>query len=189
MKPIFLNMILIVLSLKCIGQTTSKIQKFYYNLPIDSCIEYIKNQITDSNLFKNPSQIGNEFRINTNFIQDNQQIDSVILKINCSGVAVGGSKNQISPIVYEQWITNVFIFKSYAAANEFFVHRKRELELFLGNPYLNEKNKKEIDYVYSLDTVLNRITYRQIHLMLEKDSAKVAMNYQLAYAYNFCNCK
>ena len=188
-KIFFTSLLLFLFSLQVIGQDAPKIDKFYYNLPVDSCIGYIAAQIVETNYFKVQVSEQNAFSVKQGYFSESLQLDSVLLKLDCFSVAIGGSPNQISPIVYEQWLTNSFYFKNQEMANEFFLKQKSDLESLAYSSNLNVQKRNEIEFVFMLEPNANYVSHRQIHLTFEKDSGVVSMAYRLIYTQNNCNCK
>lgn len=188
MKNKFLSLTLVLFSFNGLGQTSVNLNKFYFNLPIDSCSAYIKTKIIDTNFYKPWSLKNHEYKININLMLDNHNVDSITMRIVCLGLAIGGSPKKVSPIEYEQWLNNTFYFNSTSAANKFFKNQKTQLDSLATKPFLNEDAKK-IEWIYSFAVNdIERVRYRQVHLIFEKNSRKVKNSYRLIFNNNPCKC-
>jgi len=187
MKNKLIFSVFILFTLKSAGQTNVDLSKFFYNLPIDSCVTYIKTKTIDTNFYKaRPSNI-DVYKINTKLTLDNHNADSVIMRINCFVTAIGGSPNQVLPIVFEQWLTITTYFNSDSAANKYFINQKNLLDPFEEDPYL-KKDANEIEWTYSFEPNVKRIDYRMIHLAYEIKQRKVRTIYRIIFNHNECNC-
>lgn len=183
----FLILVFVLFAFHCIEKTPINLSKFFYNLPIDSCISFIKTQTRDLNLYKPRPSEDLKFMVNTNLLLDNNGVDSVIMKINCFGLATGGIHNQVSPISYEQWLTNTIYLNSDSAAFKYFLSQKTLLDPLVKDPYLKE-NTETMKWIYSFNTNVKRYNYRQIHLTYEKGTRQVSISYRIIFNHNECNC-
>jgi hypothetical protein len=182
------------------GQNTSEInselKKLFYNLPIDSCIGYIEQQITDTSTFriikKNSTYIFSNSKFLTYKIlrKEDAKADSLLLDLNYEGIPVGDVQGQVSPIEYEQWLKKTFYFGDFANANDFFIRMRNLMDTLPHNydPYLNKKNKV-IEWIYNVNMINTKdIQNRIVHLNFYTEKNKVEFIYRLIYTYNKCEC-
>src|SRR5687768_16072211 len=140
MKNFSLIVMLLLSTIKGIGQTPNEVSKFFYDLPIDSCQGYIVDMMNREKLVNSEFSHGDRYRINTDLIKNSNSVDSVILQIGCFEVAIGRNPDQISPMAYEQWLISSAYFTDNSSAEMAFKSLKSELDTFLEEPYLNTKS-------------------------------------------------
>ncbi len=187
MKNVSLILICLLFPLSGIGQTSTSLSKFFYDLPIDSCSALIVSKIKDMNLVNTEFSDRNGSKVQKDLTEDSINVDSAFIKIDCFQLAIGGSPDQVSPMAYEQWLSNTLYFTNYSSAEMVFKSLKSELDSFVKEPYLNEKSKV-IELIYLIGSNIGNIQNKQIHLVYDIEAKKVQMRYRIIYYENICNC-
>lgn len=187
MKNTLLVLIFSTLAIAGFGQTSLSPAKFFYDLPIDSCSQPIISAIKSKNLGNSRFPNENQYRINNDLYENNSNLDSIVLNVNCFQVAIGGSPNQVSPMVYEQWLTQTAYFNNRSSAEMIFKGLKSELDTFDEKPYFNTKSN-EIEWVYWFGSNVESVQSRQIHLAYDAESIKVKISYRIIFYENTCSC-
>src|SRR5688572_4585707 len=169
MKNFPLILMLLLSTIKGMGQTSNEVSKYFYDLPIDSCQGYIMDIINREKLVNSEFSPANGYRVNKDLLANSNSIDSVMLQIGCFEVAIGGNPDQIAPMAYEQWLISSTYFTDSSSAEMTFKRLKSELDTFVEEPYLNKKTIV-IEWVYSLETNVGNIHSKQIHLVYDSEA-------------------
>lgn len=170
-----------------LGKVPVDLNRFFYFLPIDSCIDYILTKTADSTLFKIRLASNETFRINLDHIKDNEAVDSIRLEITCHGVGLGGSHNQASPVEYEQWLSSTIYFKSNSASFDFFLKQKTKLDSYNVKPSL-AADSEIIEYTYTFASNTRGVHEQEIHLRYEIGKKRIRSSHRSIYTDNRCRC-
>ena len=199
MKANVTIIILILCVIKLVAQnklesSNSDLNKLFYNLPIDSCIGYIKNQIQNLESIK---VINIKDKINISNTEDqtyrilyneNINADSIEIELVYWTVPIGGFQGS-KAVDYEQYLDKIVYFENYSNANEFILKTNNQLDSMYNLLRSNYKeNENEIEWQYCFTMGNNKdIPYHDLFLTFYREKNKVNIRYRTIYNYNKCN--
>ncbi|MBI3235658.1 MAG: hypothetical protein HYZ42_16745 [Bacteroidetes bacterium] len=187
-RILFLAMVYTCSYHSSIGQTSSNISKLFFDLPINSCPNYIREKIAQNHMFRTKPSINDQYIVSTDSIQDHSDIDSINLDIFCQGFAIGGCQIRNSPIQYELWLLQTIYLKNDTTADLYLNKQKQSLETFLKEPFINN-DKDKLEYIYTIDADLNQKKLIQLHLSHKTGTKEVCLMYRTIFIKNECSCE
>lgn len=185
-------LILISSSAYCQNSTdeqNSEMVKYFYNLPIDSCFSTILKKSSEIKLLSEVRRNEVEKSIGFSVNKPKNQSDSITIRIYHSLVAIGGSPNYESPMVYEQQAIKTNFFADSVNAFLFFQTQKTILDGMIHRftpTEIEKANQQEI--IYALPVEGNLETY-QIHYSFVKENGlyMVKLRHIKTFSNDQCN--
>jgi hypothetical protein len=167
----------------------SEFEEYFYYLPIDSCYYTILKRSTDNKSLTETNRKESQKSLSFVVNKPDNLSDSIVVRIYQSLVAIGGSINHESPIIYEQVAVKTSFFSDSLNANIYFETLNSEIDNMKHCPPPFERQKGnllEIIYWFPVESKKEHFQVRCSYLM-QNGLYIVKLKLERTFGDNHCN--